>query len=625
MKSSYKITNLCFYAIVIIISVLVIGFPPHNTLCYDVFGYYMYLPLAFKYHDITIQDYSTITHLLDTYHASETFYQAVHWDNGNWVMRYPIGLSVLFTPFYFIGDIIARFTDYPTDGFSKPYQLSILYGCLIYTIIGLYFVKKILTHFFNDNISAITLFCIALGTNYLFHVSLHGQGAMSHNILFSLYAVIIYLTIQWHQTYLRNYMILLGLFIGISALCRPSEIISVLIPLCYGIVNLKSVKDKLQLLLHYKIQIIYFILVIFSVGFIQFAYWKYASGKFMINPYGAGNPGEGLELFHPHILEVLFSFRKGWFIYTPLMLFTVTGFIYMYRNNKPLFTPVFIYFIINFYIVSCWSCWWYGACFGVRSLIPSYAALSIPLGYCVMHILNSRRKYAYMAVIFLCIVLNLFQSWQLNAGIMDSTNMSRAYYFSTFLQTTSPTTEQKKLLLKGKFSDGIEVFTKDDSLTHSLAYASLLDFEKEHKHINPLFLCDTLKHTGKYSYVTNPQNPDSPAIEMMYKDISKKSYTWIKASVWLYSQYPADSINAVFSIELKHRGYTFKYKGYRLDNSNFKPNQWNKLEYYYLTPDDLRSKKDEVKTFFSNKSKYPVYVDDLLLESYEPIIDKSVF
>ncbi len=625
MNKPYKITNLAFYFVVIVISVLVIGFPPINILSYDIFGYYMYLPLAFKYHDISIHHVETINNILSTYHSSETLYQAVHWDNGNWVMRYPIGLSVFFTPFYFIGDMIAKLTGYEADGFSKPYQLSILYGCLIYTIIGLHFIKKILIIFFNDLTSAITLFCIALGTNYFFHVTIHGTGAMSHNILFTIYAIIIYLTIQWHKTYSKKHIILLGLFVGFSALCRPSEIISVLIPLCYGVANWTTLKSKIQVILQHKIQIIYFTLMVVLVGSIQFMYWKYVSGKFIINPYAAGNPGEGLELFHPHILEVLFSFRKGWFIYTPMMLFIITGFWHMYKTNKVLFTPVFIYFIINFYIVSCWSCWWYGACFGVRSLVPCYAALSIPMGYFISFVLNNRLKYMYLSFMLLFIALNLFQSWQLKVGIMDDSNISRAYYFSTFLQTTPVTADQKKLLLKGKFSSGIETFTKEDSSTHYLAYARLLDFEKKNEHINPLFLCDTIKHTGKYSYVTDPLNPDCPPIEMMYKDISKKSYTWIKASVWLYSKYPADSINAIFSIELKHRGLTFKYKGYALDNSNFKANQWNKLEYYYLTPDDLRSKKDEVKTFFSNKSKYPVYVDDLLLESYEPIIDKSVF
>src|SRR5688572_5529698 len=207
MPSPYKITRLCYYSIAILLSLIVICFPPTNVFAYDVFGYYMYLPLAFKYDNLTIHNYEVITQTLNTYHASETFYQALKWDNGNWVMRYPLGLSILYSPFYFIADLIAPHTNYPADGFSRPYQLSVLYGCLIYTLIGLHFIKKILVKFLNDTASAITLVAIALGTNYFFHVSIHGQGAMSHNILFSLYAIIIYFTIKWHETYQNKYIV----------------------------------------------------------------------------------------------------------------------------------------------------------------------------------------------------------------------------------------------------------------------------------------------------------------------------------------------------------------------------------------------------------------------------------
>lgn len=625
MSSNFKKTNFSFYVLAVIISIVVIIYLPNNTFSYDVFGYYMYLPLAFKYNDLTIQNYSIITETLNTYHASETFYQAVKWDNGSWVMRYPIGLSVLFSPFYFISDIIARFTNYPADSFSRPYQLGILYGCLFYTLVGLYFVKKTLTIFFDDKTSAITLICIVIGTNYFFHVSLHGQGTMSHNLLFSLYAIIIYLTIKWHQTFKFNYIFGLGLAIGISALCRPSEIICIIIPLFYGVSNWKTLKEKLNLLLKNKTQISLFSLVIICVGFIQFGYWKYASGHFLINPYGAGNPGEGLELLHPHILEVLFSFRKGWFIYTPIMVFTMIGFWQLFKNNKTLFFPIFIYFIINFYIVSSWSCWWYGACYGVRGLIPSYAALSIPFGYFIYSIMKNKFKKVYFSIIILCILLNIFQSWQMSVGIMDTTNMSRAYYFSTFLQISNPTSEQAKLLLKGKFNDGIEIFTKEDSLTHFLNFAKTMDFETKTESIPKRFLCDTIYHSGKYSLITSEINPYGNAIEVMHRDITTKSYTWIKASVWIYSNYPADSLSAGLIVELKHNTYPFKYKERKIDSTNFKPNQWNKIELYYLTPDDLRSTKDIVRTLFWNRSNHIIYVDDLMMQSYEPINDKSVF
>ena len=310
MPCGHKITNLSYYCIALLLSLIVILFPPGNVLAYDVFGYYMYLPLSFKYDNLTIQNYNLITETLNTYNASETFYQAVKWDNGNWVMRYPIGLSILYSPFYFIADLIAPHTKYPADGFSRPYQLSILYGCLIYTLIGLLFVKKVLTHFFSDKTSALTLIGIALGTNYFFHTSIHGQGAMSHNLLFTLYAVIIYLSIKWHQDFSVRSSVLLGICIGLATLCRPSEIISGLIPLFWGVTNWQSFKAKFTLLLNLKKQLIWFSLSLFCMGLIQLSYYKYASGRFLINPYGSGNPGEGLELFKPHLLEVLFSFRK---------------------------------------------------------------------------------------------------------------------------------------------------------------------------------------------------------------------------------------------------------------------------------------------------------------------------
>lgn len=625
MNKQQNITNRVFLLITIIISSVVILYQPLNPLCYDVFGYYMYLPLKFKYNDLAIQNYAVITDALTNYHASETFYQAVKWENGNWIMRYPIGISVLLSPFYFIADFITSFTSYPKDGFSRPYQLCMLYAALLYALLGLHYIKKILLYFFEDKIAAITLFAIVLGTNFFFHVSIHGQGLMSHNFIFVLYAAILYYTIQWHQTFKLKYIIILGLVVGFNALCRPTEIISVLIPLLYGITNINTLKNKITLLYKYAFQIILFGIIIVSIGFIQFGYWYSMSGEFIINPYAAGNPGEGLELLQPHILKVLFSFRKGWFVYTPLMIFTVIGFWKMYKNNKVLFTPILIYFIINLYIVSCWSCWWYGACYGVRSLVPSYAALCMPLGYFVQYVFSSSFKKTYFFIMGLFVCLNLFQSWQMSVGIMDSTNMSRAYYFSTFLQFSPPTEDQKKLLLKGKSNDGNEIFSKEDSLTHALNYAEIETFENEKNNLDTRFLIDSIKHSGKHSFLTTSENPYTKAIEPMHEIITGKSYTWVKASAWLYSPYPKDSLKGELIFEMKHNGYTFKFKGKSIKNIDFKPNEWNKIVFYSLTPDDLRSSKDLVRVYFWNQGNKKIYVDDLILESYEPMIDKSVF
>jgi hypothetical protein len=501
----------------------------------------------------------------------------------------------------------------------------VLYGCLFYSLLGIYFLKKILVSFFSDKTAALTLIAITLGTNYFFHAFFHAQGAMSHNILFTVYVLVLYFTIKWHQNFKLKYIIALGLCCGIAAICRPTEIICVLIPFFYKITNWSSFKEKIRLLKSNFKQILVFCFLIIGVAFIQFGYWKFVSGKFIINPYGASNAGEGLELLHPHLLEVLVSFRKGWLVYTPLMLFTLFGFKHFYKINKPLFMPIFIYCVINFYIVASWSCWWYGACFGVRALIPSYAILSIPLGYSIHAIFQAKLKAVYLSLMVLFISLNLFQSWQMNQGILDTTNMSRPFYVSTFLQTKQPTHEQRKLLLKGKFENGVEVFTEEDALTHALNYSLLLDFENKSNVRRHEFLIDSVHHSGKFSVITNSLNSVSDSIEIVYNQITKKSYTWIKASVWLYCTQPTNNLEADFIVEMLHNGYIFKQKKLALTPANFKANSWNKIETYYLVPDDLRSKKDKVRIRFHNKGKISIYVDDLLLQSYEPINDKSVF
>jgi hypothetical protein len=618
-----KLSELSFYCLALILTFFVVAFPPHNVLSYDVFGYYMYLPLKFKYHDLTIQNYQTIDEILRTYWASETFYQGVKWDNGNWVMRYPIGLSVLYSPFYFIADTIAPYTGYKADGFSRPYQLSVMYGCLLYTLIGLHFIKKILLNFFSDGVSAFTLLVLGLGTNYFFHSSIHGQGTMSHNILFSLYAIIIYYTIRWHQTYKLKHIIVLGIAIGLTALSRASEILAILIPLFYGVTHWKGVKEKIGLLLKYKMQIGIFALIILAIGFIQFGYWKYAAGKFIVNPYGSSNPGEGLELGHPHILKVLFSFRKGWFLYTPTMLFTMYGFYILYKKNRVLFSCLFIYFAVNLYVVSSWSCWWYGSCFGNRALIPSYAALSIPLAYAFDHLLEHRFKFAFIKIVFVLLGFNLFQSWQMSEGILDSTNMSRAYYFSTFFQTHQANQAQTDLLLAGKFNNGIEKFSKNDSLTHALAFTKKNDFEKGT--LNKRFISDVVHHSGTRGLILCNKTINSYSLQVTYNEVTQKAYTWIKASVWVYAFYPVKDPEANFGIHMKHKGYIFKPTDHKLAKAEIKPKQWTKLEYFYLVPDDLRSKKDKICIFVLNKNDDPIVIDDLTIESYEPIVDQSYF
>ena len=109
-----------------------------------------------------------------------------------------MGLSILYSPFFFFADLLAESLGYPADGLSLPYQYSVTIGGLIYAIIGLIYFSKVLLHFFNQHIAGIVLVIVFFGTNY-FHLTINDGTLLSHNFLFTLYAVLTYYTIQWYR------------------------------------------------------------------------------------------------------------------------------------------------------------------------------------------------------------------------------------------------------------------------------------------------------------------------------------------------------------------------------------------------------------------------------------------
>ena len=615
------LSKLVFYATIIVYALLALFKFPGNVIAWDAFGYYLYLPFSFIYDDIELKNQQRVLDIINTYHNTATFYQTLQLENGIHIMKYSMGMAVLYAPFFFIGHLIAVFTHYPADGFSLPYQVSLFIGCLLYTVAGLYFLRKILLHFFDEKTTAITFLLVVFGTNYFTHTAIHGQGTMPHNLLFTLYAMLIYFTIKLNKNLNYKYAAICGVLIGLMALSRPTEAIAIIIPLLWGVFNVASLKEKMQFVLkNYK----KFILLAFcagSIGFLQFIYWKIHAGKFVFNSYG-GNPGEGFEFAHPYIREVLFSFRKGWFIYTPMMLAAVIAIPFL--KIKPVFAALIAYFLINLYIVSSWSCWWYADCFGQRALIPSYAFLSLPLGFFISKIIASKRfvlKVMVSSILVAFLLLNLFQTWQLDKGIIHTQRMTRAYYLSTFLQTGPVTDSQRKLLLVERDASGKESLSDEELQQLIKNNTTTLTFNEK---INSFYI-DSLKPSGKYAILLADNNQFTPPLDIPYNTLTNKHYAWIKVSARVYlPTQDSGKMDASLVVSFRHHDYDYKYKAFGLNNCPLKYNTWNEVSFYYLTP-EVRNNKDNLRLYVWNPGKIKIYVDLLKTESYEPRIDESFF
>ena len=583
-------------------------FKPHNILSWDVFGYYLYLPLQFIYNDLGLKNISIVNSIIEKYNNTATFYQGVQMPEGNYVMKYSAGMAVLYSPFFALGHLFAIILNYPCDGFSLPYQYSIFIGSIFYSIIGIYFLSKILLEFFSRRIAAITLLLLVFGTNYIAHITMYGQNAMSHNYLFTSYTIIIWYSICWHKTYKLKHAIILAFASGFTILSRPSEIVCLGIPLFWGIFNKESFIEKIRTLKEKLNQLVIFTIILLLIGSIQFIYWKIQTGKFLYNSYG-GNPGEGFEFFHPFITELLFSFRKGWFIYTPIMFLALFGFIIIFKLRKDIFYTFFLFFIANIYIVSSWSCWWYAQSFSQRSVIQMYPIMAIILGFLIHWILDQKIIIRNLLLIFLSlfVFLNIFQSIQFHKGIIHGDRMTYSYYIKTFGKL-NVNEEDKKLLLINRSFDGSESFEnkQDYSLKSKVSY----DFENDNK-------ASTKKsYSGKKSILLDSSNIYSPTIEIPFKNITQKDHAWIKVSAKVFSEQAFTENPFSLVIQFNQKEYAFKYKNFDSESMNLNVNKWQTISYYYLTP-EVRNINNYLKTYIWYRGKTQMYVDDFQVEIFE--------
>lgn len=350
--------------------------------------------------------------------------------------RRTLGMAILYSPFFFIGDRVASSTGNLRNGYTKPYQRWVHLGSLFYGLLGLWLCRKSLLFFFNDAVTFLTLLVVFLGTNLFFYV--YGMGEMVHSYLFFLYSLFIFGWLKWLREKTGKFITLSGFCLGMICVTRPTDILLVIFVL-YGVGSLSSAKERFRLLISRKIDLIPATFFFLVPLLLQVTWWKAHHGTFLYYSYG----NERFFFDDPQISNFLFSFRKGWLVYSPLMLFSLIGMVLMWRRHKGFFWPVLVYFSLTVYVLSSWWDWSYGGSFGNRAMVQSYAVLIFPLAVCIERIWGLFEKKDFLkytmrvilcVTIFVFIKLNLFQSWQFKFQIIHWSGMNKEVYQYVFLK-----------------------------------------------------------------------------------------------------------------------------------------------------------------------------------------------
>ena len=387
----------------------------------DVIFYYAYLPSFFIYKDIALD-------FTNNYNKDNKY---IIWGRetptGKKVIKMTMGLSILWAPFFFMGHIAAGILNYDTGGYSAPYIFTLLMSCVFYLGIGLHFLRKILQKYFSKIVTAITIAIIVFGTNLFFYSSF--RATVTHAYSFSLIVVFLYLMIKWFKCKSIKNTILLGLILGLITLIRPSNIIVIIFLLLW---NVKSGKELIERI-NYFIKHYYLILIMITAFIIvltpQLLYWKYVTGHYFYYSYR----DEGFFFANPQLLRGLFGYRNGWLLYSPVMIFSLIGIVFLYRKHKEFFYPTIFFVILNIYIILSWWCWWYVG-FGNRAFIDSYAILAFPLATFLSWSFKQKRLVRNSLFVFVLLfsLLNVYHTIKYYYQTIHYDSMTKEAYWHSF-------------------------------------------------------------------------------------------------------------------------------------------------------------------------------------------------
>lgn len=397
---------------------------------WDAISYYAYLPAFFIYDDISLE-------FVGEYKKDEYIIWYDKTEDGDRFLRYTMGMAIMYSPFFLLGHVSSHIFNYSTWGYSIPYKFFLQLGCIVYMILGLILLRKILLRYFSDLVTAISLLVIVLGTNLLYYTTI--ENTMPHAYNFVLVTVFVYLTIRWHEKSNVKNSILIGLTTGLIVLVRPADGLVVLFFIFYETFNKYSILSKFKFFIsHYK-----FILIIIGASIVmlfpQFLYWKSVTGNWLFYTYGIS--GGSFYFDNPQIINGLFSYRKGWLLYIPVMSIALLGIPLLYKWNRSFFGAIAIFTLVFIYFIFSWWSWWYGGGFSIRSLVEVYPILIFPLGYAINLMIYKTKKipkFASLAILCFFTFMGFFHNLQYHSQVLHYDSMTKETYWLSFLKLKRP-------------------------------------------------------------------------------------------------------------------------------------------------------------------------------------------
>ncbi|NOU48133.1 MAG: hypothetical protein HOO86_13880 [Bacteroidales bacterium] len=564
-------------------------------------GYYAYLPSVF-HHKTT--DFTAVFEFEKLHKSLSYDGHYYHRHDSVLINKYFLGTALAISPFYLVATFYSAIFRLPTDGYNILYQLAVAMAAAFYLAIGLLATLKLIRLFgFEKHIALLVIIVLFFGTNLFYYALLHP----SHSHVYSFAAISVFLL------YSRRFFLYLkiqdlffaAVSLGFVCLIRPTNVLIVgVLPFIAG--SSERFKEGFYLLKEKWWYWLLAIMMVMSVLCIQFIFNLVQTGSLFVWSY----KNEGFDFLHSHFFGFLFGFKKGFFIYTPVMLAIVPALILMYRKLRFSFYAILLFLILSVFILSSWWNWFYGDSFGMRAMIDLYPLLAVLLAFTVDRFLKWKPGFLLFiltSLTFIC--FNLFQTYQYNKGILHRDSMNFAKYSYVFLKSSADYEDVLGSDIEPLFIDPVPVG----------GFSFFCDMEKPIPDFTENGIIESNNAlSGKKVALLNEKFEYSPTLVLgPDRLIETMSPVYVKVKLHYNLQEPILDNRAllVYAATNKKNNVCF-YKAFRLlDMPTKTTNTWLESDFGFKVSawdNDL----SQVKVYVWNPSKNKFLLDDIKIEFF---------
>jgi len=248
----------------------------------------------------------------------------------------------------------------PLDGVAAPFQLSVGVAGIVYATLGSFLCYRVCRVLYSQAPAFWGALAAWLATPAVYYSLV--SPAYSHAV--SLFAAALFcyvwLTTRGDRRIWRH--LLLGALAGLTALVRWQEVIVLALPMGELVAAVaKRRQSSGSAVLRLGLMAGSFT-VIFAPQLIA---WRHIYGDFLVMPQG----GEFMRWTDPALGSVLFSLRHGLFTWTPVLLLSVCGLLWLIRRDPLLGWSALVVILLAVYINASVSDWWAGEAFGARRFV----------------------------------------------------------------------------------------------------------------------------------------------------------------------------------------------------------------------------------------------------------------